>query len=609
MMNPIIEKVTQRIIERSKETRAKYLAAMKHAADQGVPRGTLSCGNLAHGWAACNKDDKASLNSLTKANIGIITAYNDMLSAHQPYQSYPDQIKAAVNTVGSVAQVAGGVPAMCDGVTQGQPGMELSLLSREVIAMSTAVGLSHNMFDGTLILGICDKIVPGQLMGALSFGHLPTMFIPAGPMPSGIPNKEKARVRQKFAQGLVGREELLAAESASYHSAGTCTFYGTANSNQLVIELMGLQLPGSSFVPPEGGLRTALTDFASKQVCRLTKQGGNYVPLAEVVDEKAIVNGIVGLLATGGSTNLTMHIVAFARAAGIIVDWNDFSELSAAVPLVARVYPNGQADINHFHAAGGMAYLTKTLLEGGYLHNDVKTCVGEGLDKYTMEPKVIDGELQWVEGPQHSLDEEVLRPVRNPFQENGGLALMEGNLGRGVSKVSAVAIEHRHVKAEAVVIDDQSELQGLFDAGTLNKDCIVVVRGQGPKANGMPELHRLTPILGSLQDKGYHVALVTDGRMSGASGKVPSAIHISPEAIDGGLIGKVQNGDIVELNANTGELTLHVSVEELAKRERYVQKDLNNQWGMGRELFAGLRSQFTAPELGARATKTSDELH
>ncbi|WP_163931031.1 phosphogluconate dehydratase [Paraferrimonas sp. SM1919] len=608
-MNPIIEKVTQRIIERSKETRAKYLAAMKHAADQGVPRGTLSCGNLAHGWAACNKDDKASLNSLTKANIGIITAYNDMLSAHQPYQSYPDQIKAAVNTVGSVAQVAGGVPAMCDGVTQGQPGMELSLLSREVIAMSTAVGLSHNMFDGTLILGICDKIVPGQLMGALSFGHLPTMFIPAGPMPSGIPNKEKARVRQKFAQGLVGREELLAAESASYHSAGTCTFYGTANSNQLVIELMGLQLPGSSFVPPEGGLRTALTDFASKQVCRLTKQGGNYVPLAEVVDEKAIVNGIVGLLATGGSTNLTMHIVAFARAAGIIVDWNDFSELSAAVPLVARVYPNGQADINHFHAAGGMAYLTKTLLEGGYLHNDVKTCVGEGLDKYTMEPKVIDGELQWVEGPQHSLDEEVLRPVRNPFQENGGLALMEGNLGRGVSKVSAVAIEHRHVKAEAVVIDDQSELQGLFDAGTLNKDCIVVVRGQGPKANGMPELHRLTPILGSLQDKGYHVALVTDGRMSGASGKVPSAIHISPEAIDGGLIGKVQNGDIVELNANTGELTLHVSVEELAKRERYVQKDLNNQWGMGRELFAGLRSQFTAPELGARATKTSDELH
>ncbi len=606
-MHSVVQKVTDRIIERSKESRAQYLAALEQAKADGVHRSSLSCGNLAHGFAACNPDDKKALRQLTKANIGIVTAFNDMLSAHQPYEDYPELLKRACAEVGSVAQVAAGVPAMCDGVTQGQPGMELSLLSREVIAMSTAVGLSHNMFDGALLLGICDKIVPGLLIGALSFGHLPMLFVPAGPMKSGIPNKEKAAVRQKFAEGKIGRAELLEAESASYHSAGTCTFYGTANSNQLMLEVMGLQLPGSSFINPDNPLREALNVMAAKQVCRLTEAGAQYTPIGRIVDEKSVVNGIVALLATGGSTNLTMHIVAAARAAGIIVNWDDFSELSEAVPLLARVYPNGQADINHFHAAGGMAYLIKELLSAGLLHNDVLTVAGEGLAAYTKEPKLIDGELKWVDGPQDSLDTQVLTSVDNAFQSNGGLKLLKGNLGRAVIKVSAVAPEHRVVEAPAVVIDDQNKLDALFKAGSLNKDCVVVVKAQGPKANGMPELHKLTPILGILQDKGYKVALLTDGRMSGASGKVPAAIHLTPEALDGGLIAKIQEGDLVRVNANTGELSLLVAEQELEVREAEKVDLRSVSFGMGRELFSSLRRNLSSPETGARCTDAIDE--
>lgn len=606
-MQAVIEAVTQRIIKRSEVSRAKYLSALEDAKTKGVHRSALSCGNLAHGFAACNPDDKSSIKQLNKANIGIVTAFNDMLSAHQPYEDYPELLKKACQEIGSVAQVAGGVPAMCDGVTQGQPGMELSLLSREVIAMATAVGLSHNMFDGALLLGICDKIVPGLLIGALSFGHLPMLFVPAGPMKSGIPNKEKARIRQQFAQGQVDRAALLEAESASYHSAGTCTFYGTANSNQLMLEVMGLQLPGSSFVNPDDPLREALSKTAAKQVCRLNEMGTQYTPIGHIVSEKSIVNGIVALLATGGSTNLTMHIVAIARAAGIIINWDDFSELSDSVPLLARVYPNGHADINHFHAAGGMALLIKELLDGGLLHEDVQTVAGPGLRRYTQEPKLIEGELRWVEGPTDSIDKEVLTDMNQPFQANGGLKLMKGNLGRAVIKVSAVQEGNRIVEAPAVVIDDQNKLDALFQAGELNKDCVVVVRGQGPKAIGMPELHKLTPILGSLQDKGFKVALLTDGRMSGASGKVPAAIHLTPEALDGGLIAKVQQGDLIRLNALTGELSLLVDETELNAR---VAEPVNLQpssYGMGRELFGALRSNLSSPETGARCTQAIDE--
>ncbi|GGI85270.1 phosphogluconate dehydratase [Shewanella gelidii] len=606
-MNTVVQEVTDRIIARSKASRAVYLQALEEARAQGVHRSALSCGNLAHGFAACQPDDKNALRQLTKSNIGIVSAFNDMLSAHQPYENYPQQLKEACAAVGSVAQVAAGVPAMCDGVTQGQPGMELSLLSREVIAMSTAVGLSHNMFDGALLLGICDKIVPGLLVGALSFGHLPMLFVPAGPMKSGIPNKQKAAVRQQFAQGKVDRAALLEAESASYHSAGTCTFYGTANSNQLMLEVMGLQLPGSSFVNPDDPLRTALTEMAAKQVCRLTDAGTQYTPIGKIVDEKAVVNGIVALLATGGSTNLTMHIVAAARAAGIIVNWDDFSELSAAVPLLARVYPNGQADINHFHAAGGMAFLIRELLDAGLLHEDVETVAGFGLLRYTQEPKLINDELVWVDGPKKSLDHEVLTGVTTPFQVNGGLSLLTGNLGRAVIKVSAVQPEHRIVEAPAVVINDQNELDALFKQGNLNKDCVVVVKEQGPKANGMPELHKLTPILGTIQDKGFKVALLTDGRMSGASGKVPAAIHLTPEAIDGGLIAKIQDGDLIRINAETGELTLLVEERELTQRVAAASQHLRNHVGMGRELFSALRANLSSPETGARCTHTVDE--
>ncbi|MGS0696089.1 phosphogluconate dehydratase [Shewanella sp. 0m-4] len=606
-MHSVVQSVTDRIIERSKDSRAKYLAALDDAKNKGVHRSALSCGNLAHGFAACNPADKSAIKQLNKANIGIITSYNDMLSAHQPYAAYPDLLKQACNEVGSVAQVAGGVPAMCDGVTQGQPGMELSLLSREVIAMGTAVGLSHNMFDGALLLGICDKIVPGLLIGALSFGHLPMLFVPAGPMKSGIPNKEKARIRQQYTQGEVDRAALLDAESKSYHSAGTCTFYGTANSNQLMLEVMGLQLPGSSFVNPDDPLREVLSKTAAKQVCRLTEMGTQYTPIGKVVSEKSVVNGIVALLATGGSTNLTMHIVAAARAAGIIVNWDDFSELSDAVPLLARVYPNGHADINHFHAAGGMAFLIKELLEGGLLHEDVDTVAGFGLKRYTQEPQVRDGELTWVDGQQTSLDDEVLTSLDKPFQNNGGLKLLKGNLGRAVIKVSAVQEQHRIVEAPAVVIDDQNKLEAIFKAGNLDKDCVVVVKGQGPKAIGMPELHKLTPILGTLQDRGFKVALLTDGRMSGASGKVPAAIHLTPEALDGGLIAKIHNGDLVRVNATTGELTLLVDEAELNARTAEKVDLHKSSYGMGRELFGALRSNLSSPETGARCTSAIDE--
>ena len=598
-MNSQINDVTQRIIERSRATRQAYLAKIDKARRQGPHRGVLSCGNLAHGFAACNQEEKSDLRSMTKANIAIVSSYNDMLSAHQPYETYPQIIKDAVKEVGSVAQFAGGVPAMCDGVTQGNPGMELSLMSRDVIALSAAVGLSHNMFDGAMMLGICDKIVPGLLIGSLSFGHLPTVFVPAGPMPSGLPNKEKARVRQAFAEGKAGRDELLEAESQSYHSAGTCTFYGTANSNQLVVEMMGLHLPGSSFVNPGTALRDELTRAASRQVTRLTDLGDNYTPIGHIVDEKAVVNGIVALLATGGSTNHTMHLIAVARAAGIIVNWDDFSDLSNAVPLLTRIYPNGSADINHFVAAGGMALLFKELLDNGLIHNDVKTICGDGLEQYTKEPVLEDGELVWRDGPTKSHDKEVFATVSEPFKPDGGLSVLSGNLGRAVIKTSALKNPVCHIKAPAVVFEDQYELDAAFKAGDLDKDCIVVVRFQGPAAIGMPELHRLTPPLGVLQDRGFKVGLVTDGRMSGASGKVPAAIHVTPEAYLGGLLSKVESGDIIELNTATGELTLCVDEATLAQRTAKVADLTDVHQGMGREMFGGMRGVITGAEEGA----------
>jgi phosphogluconate dehydratase len=606
-MDPVIQKVTDRIIARSTRSRDIYLQRLEKARLKGPHRGVLSCGNLAHGFAACNQQEKGDLRSLTKANIGIVSSYNDMLSAHQPYEHYPAIIKQAVKDVGSVAQFAGGVPAMCDGVTQGQPGMELSLLSRDIIAMSAAVGLSHNMFDGGLMLGICDKIVPGLFMAALSFGHLPFVFVPAGPMPSGIPNKEKARIRQLYAEGKVGKEELLAAESASYHSAGTCTFYGTANSNQLVVEIMGLHLPGASFVNPGTELRDELTKAAARQVTRLTDLGTDYLPVGKMIDAKAIVNGIVGLLATGGSTNHTMHLIAMARAAGFIVNWDDFAELSAATPLLTRIYPNGQADINHFQHAGGMALLIRELLDAGLLHEDVQTVAGPGLRRYTQQPVMQDGKLVWVDAPQTSLDPDVLATVKKPFKAHGGLEVLSGNVGRGVIKTSALREGTEVVKAPAVVFSSQHELDAAFKAGELNKDCIVVVRFQGPKACGMPELHKLTPPLGVLQDRGYKVALVTDGRMSGASGKVPAAIHVTPEAIDGGNIARIKTGDMMLVDGNTGRLEVLVSDAELAARDIATTDMAESYYGMGREMFGALRSQLTGAEQGACSLFTTEE--
>ncbi|HBY84961.1 MAG TPA: phosphogluconate dehydratase [Colwellia sp.] len=598
-MKQQIVDITDKIIKRSAKTRAEYLAKIDAAKSDTVHRAGLSCGNLAHGFAACGKDDKSSLRGINHSDIAIVSAYNDMLSAHQPYQTYPDIIKAAVKDAGGVAQFAAGVPAMCDGVTQGQPGMDLSLMSRDVIAMSTAVGLSHNMFDGALMLGICDKIVPGLLIASMTFGHLPTVFVPAGPMPSGLPNKEKARVRQQHAKGEVDEEALLEAESASYHSAGTCTFFGTANSNQLVVEVMGLHLPGASFVAPNTQLREELTKAAARQATRLTQQSGNYMPIGKMVDERSVVNAIVALLATGGSTNLTMHIIAFAKAAGIIINFQDFNDLSEAVPLLTRIYPNGHADINQFQEAGGMALLFRELIEGGLVFEDVETICGRGLSRYTKKPVLDNGELTWVDCVEKSLDDAVIATVAKPFSSHGGLRVMKGNLGVSVIKTSSLKDSSLVIKAPAIVFEDQHELQTAFDAGELEKDFVAVVRFQGPKARGMPELHKLTPLLGVLQDKGFKVALVTDGRMSGASGKVPAAIHLCPEALDGGLIAKVNTGDMINLNGETGELTLLVDEQEIASRDVAQFQVNGHHEGMGRELFGFMRRNLSSAETGA----------
>ncbi len=598
-MKQQIVDITDRIIKRSAKTRAAYLAKIDAAKSDTVHRAGLSCGNLAHGFAACGKEDKTSLRGIQHSDIAIVTSYNDMLSAHQPYQTYPDIIKAAVKDAGGVAQVAAGVPAMCDGVTQGQPGMDLSLMSRDVIAMSTAVGLSHNMFDGALMLGICDKIVPGLLIASMTFGHLPTVFVPAGPMPSGLPNKDKARVRQQYAKGEVDEEALLEAESASYHSAGTCTFFGTANSNQLVVEVMGLHLPGASFVAPNTQLREELTKAAARQATRLTQQSGNYMPIGKMVDERSVVNAIVALLATGGSTNLVMHIIAFAKAAGIIINFQDFNDLSENVPLLTRIYPNGHADINQFQEAGGMALLFRELIEGGLVYEDVETICGRGLTRYTKKPVLENSELKWVDCIEKSLDEAVIATVAKPFSSHGGLRVMKGNLGVSVIKTSSLREGSFVINAPAVVFEDQHELQTAFDAGELEKDFVAVVRFQGPKARGMPELHKLTPLLGVLQDKGFKVALVTDGRMSGASGKVPAAIHLCPEALDGGLIAKVHDGDMINLDGETGELTLLVDEQVLASRDSAQFQVNGHHEGMGRELFGFMRRNLSSAETGA----------
>ena len=596
-LHPTLAAVTARIEQRSTATRQAYLAVVAQAKKPGPYRGGMGCANAAHAYAAMPTNDKLVLRQERQPNLGVITAYNDMLSAHQPYEHYPEKIRAAARAAGATAQVAGGVPAMCDGVTQGEDGMELSLFSRDVIALATAVGLSHNVFDAALFLGVCDKIVPGLFIGALQFGHLPAVFVPAGPMTSGLSNDDKAKVRQQYAQGLVSREVLLEAEQAAYHSAGTCTFYGTANSNQMLMEIMGLHLPGSSFVNPGTPLRDALTVEAVKRAVALSQEADAGV--GHQINAKAIVNGIVGLLATGGSTNHTMHIVAMARAAGWVVNWDDFAELSACVPLLARVYPNGSADVNHFHAAGGMGFLISQLLSAGLLHDDVHTLMGQGLHRYAVEPWLNQGVLDWRDVPRQSADEAVLRPVTQPFSADGGLRLLKGNLGRAVIKVSAVKPEHRRVRAPAVVVTDQKQLTELFKAGQLERDFIAVVRNQGPQANGMPELHRLTPALSVLQDKGFQVALVTDGRMSGASGTVPAAIHLSPESVNGGLIGKVQNGDMITLDCDAQTLTLEVSEAELAARTAPTPDLSGNQHGTGRDIFALFRANASLAEEGA----------
>lgn len=598
--NFTLAKVTERVIIRSQATRAAYLQRIEDAQGKFPARGALSCANLAHGFASMDGNDKLIIKVGREPNIGIVSSYNEMLSAHAPYKTFPDLIKAAARENGGVAQFAGGVPAMCDGITQGNAGMELSLFSREAIAMGTAIALSHNMFDAALCLGVCDKIVPGLLIGALQFGYLPTIFVPAGPMTSGLSNDDKAKIRQQFATGQVGRDALLEAESAAYHGQGTCTFYGTANSNQMLMEVMGLHLPSAAFVHPHTPLRDALTEEAAKRVLDLTAERGNYTPIGHVIDEKAIVNGIVALLATGGSTNHTLHLIAIARAAGILIDWDDFDELSAVVPLLAKIYPNGKADVNHFQAAGGVAFLIRNLLEAGLLHNDVTTVAGKGLDHYTKEPKLIDGKLTWVNGVVESLDSNVLRRFDQPFQPDGGLRLMQGRLGRGVIKISAVAPEHRKVTAPAIVFDSQEAVQAAFDRGELYRDFVAVVRFQGARANGMPELHRLTPVLGVLQDQGFHVALVTDGRMSGASGKVPAVIHLSPEALLNGPIGKVQTGDVLVIDAEAG--VLDIELDEQVWQSRPVaqpQHQAENEVGFGRELFGVFRAAAAPAEHGA----------
>ncbi|MBB6251340.1 phosphogluconate dehydratase [Nitrospirillum iridis] len=605
-LHDTLRRVTDRVIQRSTDSRARYLQRLDAQKGQTPRRGALACGNLAHGFAACAPDDKAALATGRKSNIAIVSAYNDMLSAHQPFERFPALIKQAAHEAGVVAQFAGGVPAMCDGVTQGRDGMELSLFSRDVIAQSTAIALSHDMFDAALYLGVCDKIVPGLLIGALSFGHLPAIFVPAGPMPSGLSNPEKAKVRQLYAEGKATRDDLLEAESKSYHSPGTCTFYGTANSNQMLMEIMGLHLPGSSFINPNTELRDALTVAATQRVAQLTEQAGNYTPIGRLVDERSIVNAIVGLLATGGSTNHTLHLVAMARAAGIRIDWQDFSDLSGAVPLLARVYPNGVADVNHFHAAGGLQFLISTLLDAGLLHGDVTTVAdgtaqGRGLDAYRHEAWLQDGKAAWRPGTPTSADTTILRPAADPFDPSGGIRLLTGNAGRAIIKVSAVKPQHRIVEAPAIVFEAQDEMLAAFKRGELERDFIAVVRFQGPAANGMPELHKLTPQLGILQDKGFKVALVTDGRMSGASGKVPAAIHLTPEALKGGSLARIRTGDIVRLDGETGTLDILVDAAEFAARPALTPDLTGNSWGTGRNLFGGMRAHVTGAEEGAHS--------
>jgi phosphogluconate dehydratase len=595
--DPRLMAITERIIAKSRDTRAAYLHKISLHRNHGPSRHHLGCANLAHGFAACNTEDKLALAEGQSANLGVVSAYNEMLSAHVPYGEYLEPIKQAAKEKGMTAQMAGCVPAMCDGVTQGFPGMDLSLFSRDVIAMSTAIALSHDMFDGAICLGVCDKIVPGLMMGVLSFGQLPVVFIPAGPMTPGLPNAEKAKARQLYAEGKVGRKELLAAESASYHSAGTCTFYGTANTNQMLMEIMGMHLPGSTFINPYTPLRDALTRASVHQLAKITSE--TPVTLAEIVTEKSIVNGIVGLMATGGSTNHAMHIVAIARAAGVIVDWQDLSDISDVVPLLCRIYPNGLADVNRFQAVGGMGFLFRELRKAGLLHEDVKTIMGDGLSAYTREPFLENGELTWRDAVSESLDDSVLRPVSKPFSAEGGLRLLKGNLGRSVIKISAVKPEQRKITAPAIVFHSQAELQEAFKRGELEKDFVAVVRFQGPKACGMPELHKLTPPLGVLQDRGFKVALVTDGRMSGASGKIPSAIHITPEALDSGPIGLVKTGDMITLDAEAGILEVLVSDSELHSRQQATADLSPIHMGMGRELFAPFRQAVGKAEEGA----------
>lgn len=599
-MEKIVQAVTERIIERSRGCREAYLAKIDKAASRKkTARSQLPCSNLAHGFAGCCGEEKSDLKNLLKSNIGIISSYNDMLSAHKPYEHYPAQIRQALQDIGAVGQMAGGVPAMCDGVTQGEPGMELSLMSRDVIAMAVAIGLSHNMFDGALYLGVCDKILPGLFVGALTFGHLPAIFVPSGPMPTGLPNKEKVRIRQLYSEGKATREDLLESEAASYHAAGTCAFYGTANSNQMVIETMGLHLPGAAFVPPDTQLRFELTNAAARQITRLTEQSGNYLPVGRLVDEKVIVNGLVALLATGGSTNLTMHLVSMAKAAGIIINWDDISELSDVVPLLCRIYPNGPMDINYFQAAGGTSVLIRELLKGGLLHEDVNTVAGFGLSRYTQEPVLENGKLIFRDGPAESLDKDVIASIDKPFSSHGGLKVMSGNLGRAIMKTSAVDKDHQVIEAPAVIFNSQYDLEAEFKAGNLDKDSVVVVRYQGPQAIGMPELHKLITPLGILQDRGFKVALLTDGRLSGASGKVPAAIHVTPEAYTGGLLSKVQEGDMIRIDGQTGEIRLLVDEQELNQRQvKAVELD-DSYIGFGRELFSVVRQRLSSAEEGA----------
>ena len=596
MLNDTIARVTDRIIERSAEGRSAYLTRMRRAADDGPARAHLSCSGQAHAYAAAGPD-QAALATKSAGNLGIITTYNDMLSAHQPFERFPELIRDAARAVGGTAQVAGGVPAMCDGVTQGTAGMELSLFSRDVIAMAAGVGLSHNTFDAAVYLGVCDKIVPGLVIAAQAFGHIPAIFLPAGPMVSGISNDEKAKVRQQFAAGEVGREELMAAEMAAYHGPGTCTFYGTANTNQMLMEFMGLHLPGASFVNPNTPLRDELTIAGAQRALAISHLGNSYTPVCDVLDERAYVNGIVGLHATGGSTNLLIHLVAMARAGGIMLDWQDFSELADVTPLLARVYPNGLADVNHFHAAGGLGYMIGQLLSAGLLHEDVTTIAGKGLERYTQDPKLKDDQLSWVAGPTETLNDKILRPATDPFQPTGGLKRLDGSLGAAVTKVSAVKPEHHVVEAPARVFHDQEAVKAAYQAGEFDSDVIVVVRFQGPKANGMPELHSLTPVLANLQARGLKVALVTDGRMSGASGKVLSAIHVCPEAVDGGPIARIADGDVLRVDAHAGRLDI---ITEGVLDRPLVTADLSgNEYGQGRELFANFRALVRSADTGA----------